>query len=41
MVMTDLGGDRWLVETLVAHRISAGAKAGDVYRKGTKLYKVR
>ena len=31
---------RWLVDRLVATRISDGVKAGDVHRKGTHLYKV-
>ena len=38
---TNIGGNRWLVDHLVAFRISAGAKAGDIHRKGTNLYKVR
>ena len=40
-LFADLGGDRWLVQTLLDHRISEGVKAGDIHRKGTKLYKVR
>ena len=38
---TNLGGDRWLVETLLDFRVSMGVKHGDVFRKGTNLFKVR
>ena len=37
----DRAGDRYLVSSLLAHRISAGTKGGDSWRRGTKLYKVR
>jgi len=36
-----LGNDRWVVESLLEFRISEGVKAGDVFRKGTHLYKCK
>ena len=33
-------GNKWLVDRLVASRVSEGRKAGDTHRKGVVLYKV-
>ena len=38
---TSLGDGRWVVEKLLEQRVSQGVTAGDVFRKGTQLYKVR